>query len=187
MEIKDILRFKRVNELKSIYRLNSVGKRKESSAEHSWSCLMLADFLLTEIKTKINRERVYELLMYHDLVEIETGDVPSHPNIKIRDKSRNEEIAANKLKKILPNNSGNKFIKLFKEFEEVKTKEAKFAKAVDALDAIIHEMDYKKDWKGWTADFLIKTKGRYFEEFPELKKIFYELLEWLEKEGYFDQ
>src|SRR3989338_4306660 len=70
----DLQKVRTIYKLKNIERANSVGKRKESSAEHSWSCLILADYFLSKTDIKLNRLKVYELLMYHDLVEIEAGD-----------------------------------------------------------------------------------------------------------------
>ena len=183
--IKELNKLRIFNRLKSVYRLNSVDKRKESSAEHSWSCLILADFFLSKTKRKINRLKVYELLMYHDVVEIEAGDSPLHPGIKHLDKKEKEKKAVEILRKDLPFPLNSKFARLFKEFEEQKTIESRFAKAIDAMDSEIHEMDHKEDWDGWTAEFLKEKKAKYFEEFPELKKTFSTLMKYLIKNGYF--
>lgn len=185
--IDDILKFKLVNKLKSVYRLNTVDKRKESSAEHTWSALVLADFMMDKYKLKLNRIKVYELLMYHDLAEIHTGDFPLSPEIKFGNKQKQELASAKKLKKELPKRMGEKYYKTFIEFEERKTIESKFARVVDVFDAQIHEIDHKKDWKGWTKEFLISNKIKYFEEFPKIKKDFLQLVEYLEEEGYFSQ
>ncbi|MCK5026579.1 MAG: hypothetical protein KAS15_08330, partial [Nanoarchaeota archaeon] len=67
------------------------------------------------------------------------------------------------------------------------TLEAKFAKAVDALDAAIHELDHKQDWKGWTKEFLIEKKLNLLEDFPELKKSFNTILEYLIENNYLNQ
>lgn len=74
-----------INKLRKFYHLKNVdrdavvGKRKESSAEHSWSTLILADYFLNIMNDKsLNRLKVYELLLYHDIVEIESGDIPIH-------------------------------------------------------------------------------------------------------------
>ena len=125
--------------------------------------------------------------MYHDVIEIEAGDAPLHPNLNFSNKKEKEEKAVEILKNQLPAPLNNKFVKLFHEFEELKTPESKFAKAIDALDAEIHELDYKKDWKGWTKEFLIEKKLKYFEEFPELKKAFNKILKHLIENNYFDQ
>lgn len=79
-----------------------------------------------------------------------------------------------------------KFYSLFLEFEEQKTMEAKFAKAIDCLDAQIQEADYKDDWKGWTKEFLVNTMEQYFIPFPKIFSVFRELVDFFEKNGYFD-
>lgn len=78
----ELQRIRKLYKLKSVYRDSSVGNRKESSAEHSWSCLMLADYFIEKMNLKIDRIKVYELLMYHDLVEIEAGDTLYTMSIK---------------------------------------------------------------------------------------------------------
>ncbi len=185
--MENIQKLRIINQLKTIYRFNSVQDRKESSAEHSWSCLILADFFISKYNLNIDRLKVYELLMYHDLVEIESGDSPLHPEIKRADKSEKEKKAMDLLHKNLPAPINEKFLNFFTEFEEQKTKEAKFAKAIDALDAIIHELDYKQDWKGWTEEYLISEKLKYFNDFPELKKVFFDILDYLKENKYFNQ
>ena len=169
--IDDIQKLRIINKLKTTYRFSTVENRKESTAEHTWSAMIWADFFLTNTNTKLDRVKVYELLMYHDVAEIYAGDTPLHPEIKQTNKKEKELNAAQQLQKELPTPINNKFFSLFQEFEERKTPEAKFAKAIDALDAEIHELDYKEDWKGWTKEFLIEKKSHLFEEFPELKKI----------------
>jgi putative hydrolase of HD superfamily len=191
-DIDQLMKLKLINKLKSIYRLNSVDKRHESTAEHSWSALVLADYYLNKIaetspKLKLDRLKVYELLMYHDLVEIYAGDSPLSPGIVHKDKSEREELAALKLKKELPQSLSAKFYSLFHEFEDAKTIEAKFAILIDIMDAQIHGIDNKKDWKGWTKEFMIDKKLQKFEQFPELKKDFLDLLDFMEQEGYFNQ
>ena len=111
--------------LKSVYRFNSVEKRKESSAEHSWSCLVLADYFLGMIKQKLDKTKVYELLIYHDLVEIYAGDVNILDTEKRKYKKANEHKASLRLKEELPKPINSKFLALFSEFEEQKTLEAK--------------------------------------------------------------
>lgn len=183
----DVWKWKIVNRLKSVYRFNTVQDRKESSAEHSWSALMLADYLMEKYGFGLDRLKVFELLLYHDVVEIEAGDEPLHPDRDERDKQEKEMLAARALAKKFPDAIAQRYLDLFEEYEAMETKEAKFAKMVDAFDAEIHEVDYKEDWKGWTREFLIEKKAPLFEEFPPVEELFYELLEHFEREGYFDQ
>ncbi len=182
--MEEINKFRTIYELKRVYRENSVENRKESSAEHSWSSLILADYLISKYNMKIDRLKVYELLMYHDLLEIETGDIPLDPKNKGIEKNEVNEIKI--LEGKLPFPINQKFVELYKEYKKRNTLEAKFSKAVDALDAQIHELDYKEDWNGWTKEFLIKQKIKYFEEFPELRIIFDEILEFLIYNNYLE-
>src|SRR3989338_8676692 len=184
--IKGIHKFRTFNKLKSVYRKNSVANRKESSAEHSWSCLLLADFFLSKLDLNLDKIKVYELLIYHDVLEIESGDRPLQPNIIWPlHNQKAEELSLNELQKQLPSHLGSKFLRLYKEFKEQKTREAKFAKLIDSLDPIIHELDYKDDWFGWSKDFFVKEKSKYFQSFPELLPVFNELLNYLVKNNYF--
>jgi putative hydrolase of HD superfamily len=183
----DLLKLKKINELKKTYRFASVGNRKESAAEHSWSCMVIADYFLPKVKRKINRQRVYELLIYHDLAEIETGDVALGPNIKRKKGGSREEQAVEKLQKELPLEISKRFLKLSEEFRKQKTIEAKFAKAIDQIDTEIHELDHKEDWKGWNEKFLRESKEKYFEAFPELKTAFEKIVVYLAKNGYLEK
>ena len=185
--MEEINKLRKLYQLKNISRANSVLDRKESSAEHSWSCLILADYFLSTFKFKLDRLKVYELLMYHDVVEIETGDV-NLINVKSHQKKKESELKAlHSLEKKTPARLGKKLGSLFMEFEEQQTPEARFAKAIDALDAEIHEMDYKQDWKGWTEEFLRKHKEPLFKEFPEIKEMFEKTTKFARDNGYFKQ
>lgn len=111
---------------------------------------MLADFFLTQMdKTNpshgLDRLKIYEHLMYHDLVEIESSDTPLHPEMSSVGKEEREQKAFKLLKEEIPLSLKEKYISLFHEYEERKTLDAKFAKVIDALDAVMHELDYKKD------------------------------------------
>ena len=176
--------------LKNVERANRVKNRKESSAEHTWSCLMLADYFLTKMGEKgknLDRLKIYELLMYHDVVEIEAGDIPIHHTERRKNKTENEKKALAKLKEQIPVELKNKFVSLFEEFEEERTEEAKFAQAIDKLDAQIHELDYKKDWKGWDEQMVRKFFEKPIVQFPEIKKTFEKLLQYVNEQGYFRQ
>ena len=185
--LHNINKLRKLYQLKNVERANSVGNRKESPAEHSWSSLILADYFLTIMNSDLDRLKVYELLMYHDVVEVVSGDTNLLNEEERREKEKVEAKAAYKLKKDLPEVIQNKFITLFEEFEEQKTKEARFAKAVEYLDAEIHELDYKEDWKGWTEEFLRKKKEHLFKEFPTMAEVFEKTTQYAKENGYFSQ
>src|SRR3989338_790984 len=122
--MKELQKLRKFYQLKTVYRKNTVTGRKESSAEHSWSCLILADYFLSQMKEKLDRLKVYELLMYHDVVEIEAGDVCISDEEGRKDKNERELQAMHILTKQIPKVLKDKFVALFTEFEAGKTREA---------------------------------------------------------------
>ena len=185
--MEEINKLRKLYQLKNVERACSVQGRKESAAEHSWSSLILADYFMNSMKEKLDRLKVYELLMYHDIVEIETGDIPIHHEEERQGKKEAEKEAMIKLKENFPLVMKEKIWELFDEFEEEKTREAKFAKAIDFFDAELHELDYKQDWKGWTEEMLRKYKSSSFAEFPEVEALFEKMMKYCHEEGYFGQ
>lgn len=185
--IDDLDGFSLLNRLKQVYRAGSVGSRKESAAEHTWSAMVLADYFFDKIDKKLDCTKVFELLLYHDVVEIEAGDTVFEPGNEAARKTQaaRELAAAKKLRTSLP--MGERFFALFAEFEEGKTLEARYARAIETFDAIIHEVDYKHEWKGWTKKFVLDHKEKYFLEFPALHEALLKVLDELEARGYFSQ
>ena len=76
---------------------------------------------------------------------------------------------------------------MFNEFEAAETKDAKFAKAIDKMDALIHEMDYKEDWKGWTEKMVREFYEKEIKDFFVIKEAFERILIYVTQEGYFTQ
>ncbi len=189
-----IHKLRKLYRLKNIERANTVLSRKESSAEHSWSCLLLADYFLSQVKNSqikedqdknLDRLKIYELLLYHDLIEIEAGDIPIHHVEERKHKQEKEQKAFASIKEQFPEVLKEKFSRLFQEFEEQKTFEAKFARAVDRIDALIHELDYKKDWKGWNEAMVRQFYQEEIKDVPMIKAAFEKIISYAQKQGYF--
>jgi putative hydrolases of HD superfamily len=180
----DLMKIRKLYALKRVMRATSVADRHESSAEHSWSCLVLADYLMNRMENKLDRVKVYELLMYHDVVEVETGDTPLEKKEERKAKQAIERKAMNKMSRELPENLSQKALSLFLEFEDKKTEEARFAKAVDRLDAFIQQMDHKDERKYWNETKVRELYEQSFEGFPVIQKLFEELLKFVKKDGH---
>ncbi len=185
--MENIHKLRKFYQLKNVERVGPVGNRKESSAEHSWSTLVLADYFLEKSTQKLDRLKIYEILMYHDIVEIEVGDIPIHHEEARKNKKVDELNAIKKLRGDFPNPMGKKVFDLFTEFEEEITKEAKFAKAIDKIDALIHFLDYKEYWKGWTEEQVRRYHGEAISKVPEVVEVFETILTYVKENGYFSQ
>jgi putative hydrolase of HD superfamily len=123
--------------LTGVERLNRLldGSRGETSAEHSWH-LALTALVLGE-DADVDAERVVAMLLVHDLVEIEAGDVPIYDAAARAAVVADEERAAERLFSVLPGTTGAKLHELWREFETAKTPEARFARALDRLQPIL--------------------------------------------------
>jgi len=188
----DIDKFRVIYKLKSVNRYATVDNRKESSAEHDWSSLILADYIMTKTHINIDRLKVYELLMYHDLMKIHAGDTPINPSIEDQHKVeinqlQKEKQAFHKIITELPENLSKKYESIYTEYVESISEEAKFARAIEELDSSIQELDYKKDWIGFSEEFLRKKKTIWYKEFPIIMEIFEEFLKYCNENGFFNQ
>ena len=165
--------------------------RKETTAEHVYSSLKLADYFLSnedEFK-ELDRVRVYELLMYHDDVEIETGDVGISEREKRKNKQEEEKNALPILASKYPNLIDKKLVNLDKEYRESLTLEAKFAKSIDKMDAMIHELEYPQDWgpKGFDEKNTLAWFEPSMVHSVTFKMYFDRLIVFLRENGYFEK
>ena len=115
--------------------------RKESDAEHVFSMLMISWKVMKEEKLKLNHEKVFKLVLCHELGEIDAGDITIDDGVSLEDKYNREIVGVERVSK---NHNMPEFKKLWIEFEENKTPEAKFVKAMDKLDALMQCKLYSK-------------------------------------------
>ena len=169
---------------------NTFYKRRETVAEHVYSCMRLADFfIITEDEFEdLNKPKVYDLIMYHDDIEIETGDVGISDRKKRIDKERKEIKILPSLTKKYPSQLGNKLILLDNEFREKVTPESKFSNGIDRMDALVHEFKYPEDWgpKGFDEKNVREWFQPSFEYSPTFTKYFENIIQYLNTNGYFN-
>ena len=178
--MENIKKIKYLHLLKHIFRDNDVLGKLETTAEHSRSCLILADYFLNIMDLKVDKLRVYELLMYHDVVEIETWDIPMCNQELRKNKKEIELKAMKKIRLEMPDILEEKYEKLFHEFEARETLESKFANAIDKLDADIYAIDSSIESFKWYTEELVRKKKQepHYSQFPEIDEMFEKLLIW---------
>jgi Predicted hydrolases of HD superfamily len=81
--------------------------------------------------------RVVEMLLVHDVVEIDAGDTFAFDAAANVDKEERETRAAARLFGLLPDDEARRFRALWDEFEECKTPTARFATALDRLQGLL--------------------------------------------------
>ena len=125
--------------LKGVIRGNRIAdaSRRENTAEHSWHLALFAMVLSEYAIGEIDVWRVVQMLVLHDLVEIESGDTPLFDMAGATDQAARERLAADKLFGLLPTPQGRALRALWEEFEAADSADARFAKALDRLQPIL--------------------------------------------------
>ncbi|WP_407493505.1 HD family hydrolase [Pseudooceanicola sp. MF1-13] len=121
--------------LRQILRATPIGdgSRKENSAEHSWHLALFAAVLGEHAPDGVQIDRVIRMLLIHDIVEIDAGDVPIYAQTKAgqAETEAAEQAAAERLFGLLPDDQAADFKALWTEFEAAETPDAVFAKSLD--------------------------------------------------------
>ena len=169
-----------VGQLKSVLRqtvLADIG-RPENSAEHSWHLAVMALALAEHAPPGTDLSKVIGMVLVHDLVEIDAGDLFLYADQSEHDRQEiAERAAADRIFAILPAEQATAMRQLWDEFMERTTAEAKFARALDRLQPILENFSVGGGtWKrhGITADQVLAkvkliedgspTLGRYAED-----------------------
>lgn len=135
--------------LTGVVRVNRLldGTRGETSAEHSWHLALAAIVLAADHAPGVDVGRVVTMLVIHDLVEVEAGDVPIYDEQARADIVAAEERAAVALFGRLPSEEGDRLLALWHEFEAAETEEARFGRAIDRLQPLL--LHWASDGVAW--------------------------------------
>lgn len=129
--------------LKSVLRATTLcdGSRPENSGEHSWHLALYAMVLADQSAAGVNIDRVIRMLLIHDLVEIDVGDVPIHSangQAHASDATQAaEQAAATRIFGLLPPDQAATFRALWDEFEAAISPDAVFAKSLDRVQPVM--------------------------------------------------
>jgi 5'-deoxynucleotidase YfbR-like HD superfamily hydrolase len=170
------------------------GKRSESTitesvAEHIYGMHILASYFLPleDPKGNWNREKIYNLITWHDIDEIETGDIIGYLKTdedRVRE-AKAKKVVIEKSPKLLQN-----FISdLLEEYEEMTSAESQYVKAIDRLEPLcqIFNENGKKVLlrNGTTFEEHRRIKDPYVKNFPHIKNFIKIVGEEMLEQGFF--
>ena len=139
--------------------------RQESVAEHTWQMALMAVLMHRHLEKPAELGRSLEMIIVHDLVEAEAGDVPFFETGARQDaKAERERAAIDRIRNLLPPGTGDHVHALWHEFEAMETPEAKFAKALDHLEVQIQHN--RADFGTWRE---IGLTRKVLEASPRVK------------------
>jgi putative hydrolase of HD superfamily len=168
--------------LKQVERQTSIvgGLRRENSAEHSWHLALMAVVLGEYAAGAVDLGRVVAMLLLHDLVEIDAGDVSAYDVEGQAGRADREYEAARRLYKLLPGDQGTTLLRLWREFEEGATPEAAFAQALDRMQPLLLNVANEGDvWTRLevTADRVLERNSAIEKGSPQLWRAAMEVIE----------
>lgn len=117
------------------------GMRVESDGEHTYSMILLALEMMNKHDLKLDQLKVLKMIAYHELCEIDAGDITPFDNVTKEEKHRREHQC---IKRLAKEYKMPEIETIWLEFEEENTPEAKFVKKIDHYDAVLQAKIYSK-------------------------------------------
>ena len=111
--------------------------RHENAAEHSWHLLLVALVMHEYADPDVDFLHVLEMLVVHDLVEIDAGDTFAYDDVGQASRAQREIVAADRIFDILPTDQTYYFRTLWEEFEAQETQASRLANAVDRFQPLL--------------------------------------------------
>ena len=140
--LQQISFIKEIDKIKYIQRKTKLfnSDRNENDAEHSWHLAMMTLVLAEHSDAPIDILKVLKMVLIHDIVEIDAGDIFIYDTTKNHSNTAEERMAANRIFGMLPKEQAEEFISIWEEFENGETNEAKFAKSMDRLEPLLQNI-----------------------------------------------
>ena len=181
-----------IDKAKSILRNSLVIEegRRENDAEHAWHLAVMARVLTEYADTAIDVDRVIELLLIHDLVEIDAGDTFVYDTAARELKAEKERAAAERIFGLLPCDQAAVLRARWEEFEARQTPEAKFAGALDRLQPLLlnfHTQGHAWRKHGVRRDQVMGVNASIADGAPELWEYARGLIDEAVQRGYLSE
>lgn len=123
--------------------------RRESVAEHTWQMALMALLTHRHLAQPVDIGQTLKLILMHDLVEIEAGDVPFfETGDRKAAKAAREAAAIETIRAAVGGAAGEEIHALWHEYEARATPEARFAGALDHLEVQVqHNLAELATWE----------------------------------------
>ena len=161
----------------------------ESVAEHIYGMHILAHYFLPleDPEETMDRRTIFQLITWHDMDEIETGDTVSHWKTEQHKADATEAIPVVLAR--MPKVLSTQVTSLIEEYEQQETAEAKFTKAIDKAEPLfeVKGEKYKRIMhanKNRLQDHW-ETKQTYVENYPIIMRFVEVATDQLLRGGYF--
>ncbi|XP_014216991.1 HD domain-containing protein 2 [Copidosoma floridanum] len=145
VDVNKIIEFMQyIGRLKHIKRTGWVRKNipdPETISGHMYRMAMLS--FLVDPKKNLNKSKLIEMALVHDLAECIVGDITPFCGISPEDKHKMEKEAMNEICKDL-GERGKEILNIFVEYEERQSPEARYVKDLDRVDFLMQAFEYEE-------------------------------------------
>jgi len=140
--LKQVAFIHEIDKVKYILRKTKLfnSERNENDAEHSWHLAIMAIILAEYANEPVDVLKVVKMLLIHDVVEIDAGDIFLYDTTVSHTNTEAEQKAAERIFGLLPAEQAKELIAVWNEFEAGITMEAKFARAMDRLEPLLQNV-----------------------------------------------
>ena len=160
--------FKLKNLLRRGWLIREIPNRTESDAEHCYSMTMLALEIMAKNDLKLDQLKVLKMIAYHELGEIDAGDMTIVDKVP-KDVKYQKELAG--ITRISKEYDMPEILDLWLEFEECKTPEAQFVRKLDKFDCVLQSKVYSEIYDKPELFEEFKTNGKdYYYDMKKLKR-----------------
>ena len=181
-----------IDKLKRVNRQTLIvdGTRPENSAEHSWHIALMALLMVEHIDqgSDIDLLKVVKMLLVHDIIEIDAGDVFAYDEDEEREER--EKKAGRRIFGLLPKDQAEELYQLWREFEERQTPEAHYAASLDRLLPLVQ--NYLTGGYTWVKYHIPEEKVRkrnqvIIESSRNLWEYAQTIIDQAKEKGYFEK
>lgn len=181
-----------IDKLKRVDRQTLIvdGTRPENSAEHSWHIALMALLMVEHIdqRSDIDLLKVVKMLLVHDIIEIDAGDVFAYDEDEEREER--EKKAGRRIFGLLPQDQAEELYQLWREFEERQTPEAHYAASLDRLLPLVQ--NYLTGGYTWVKYHIPEEKVRkrnqvIIESSRNLWEYAQTIIDQAKEKGYFEK
>lgn len=155
-----------------------LGSGQQSVAEHSYRMTLIALVLADLSEKEVDREKLMQMCLIHDLPEARTGDLNY---VNKRYVTVNDEAVLKDLQASYP--CGEKFVNLIREYEQAQTLEAQIAHDADQIELLLFLKEELEHGNLHANDWYENVKQRL--TLPQSKKMATEILNEFSKSWWY--
>ncbi|XP_076763256.1 5'-deoxynucleotidase HDDC2 [Xylocopa sonorina] len=136
----------------------------ETIAGHMYRMAILS--FLVDSKENLDKVKIMQMTLIHDLAECIVGDITPHCGIPPDEKHKREDKAMEEICKLL-GDRGPMILEMFREYERQESPEAKYVKDLDRLDLIMQAYEYEKrdNVPGKLEEFFVESTAKIAHPF----------------------